>query len=57
MMIEDVKTIAASGESEGVEFKKSSGEIERAARTLCAMLNGRGGIVLLGVEQDRNLTP
>ena len=55
MTIEDVKTIAASGESEGVEFKKSSGEIERAARTLCAMLNGRGGIVLLGVGNAGNV--
>ena len=36
MTIEDVRSIAASGESEGVEFKKSTGELEAAARTVCA---------------------
>ena len=55
MTIEDVKSIAANGESEGVEFKKSTGELEAAARTVCAMLNGRGGVVLLGVGNAGNV--
>lgn len=56
MTIEDVRDIAASGESEGVEFKKSTGELEAAARTVCAMLNGYGGVVLLGVGDTGNVT-
>ena len=54
MKIEDLTSIAADGESEGVEFKKSTGELEAAARTVCAMLNGRGGVVLLGVGDAGN---
>lgn len=55
MTIEDVRDIAASGESEEVEFKKSTGELEAAARTVCAMLNGYGGVVLLGVGDAGNV--
>jgi ATP-dependent DNA helicase RecG len=40
---------AALGESESLEFKKSTAEKERTCRTLCAFANGRGGRVLLGV--------
>lgn len=54
MKVEDLKSIAADGESEGVEFKKSTAELEAAARTVCAMLNGRGGVVLLGVGDAGN---
>lgn len=55
MTIEDVKSIVASGESEEVEFKKTTGELEAAARTICAMLNGYGGVVLLGVGDAGNI--
>ena len=41
---------AASGESEMLEFKKSTAEKERACRTLCAFANGRGGRLLFGVS-------
>ncbi len=37
------------GESETLEFKKSTAEKERACRTLCAFANGRGGRLLFGV--------
>lgn len=43
---------AASGESETMEFKRTTGERREAVRTLCAMLNHRGGRVLFGVEAD-----
>ena len=55
MTIEDVRDIAASGESEGVEFKKSTGELKTTGRTVCAMLNGYGGVVLLGVGNAGNI--
>jgi ATP-dependent DNA helicase RecG len=43
---------AAAGESETVEFKRTTGERREATRTLCGMLNHRGGRVLFGVEAD-----
>lgn len=39
----------ALGESETLEFKSTTGERRAGARTLCAMLNHRGGRVLFGV--------
>jgi ATP-dependent DNA helicase RecG len=44
-----IATWAASGESETLEFKLTTGERRAAAQTLCAMLNHRGGRVLFGV--------
>lgn len=41
---------AAQGESETQEFKKSTGQRTEAARTVCAMLNHKGGRVLFGVD-------
>lgn len=53
MNIENLRVIAAAGESETVEFKRSTAEVKTAARTLCAMLNGqRGGMVLFGIRND-----
>lgn len=37
------------GESETVEFKKSTAQLRRAMETLCGMLNGNGGRVLIGI--------
>lgn len=43
---------ASAGESEMLEFKRTTGERREAVRTLCAMLNHRGGCILFGVEPD-----
>lgn len=40
----------ASGESETLEFKRSTGELSTGIRAVCAMLNQRGGRVLFGVD-------
>ena len=48
MNFEDVKTIAANGESDRVEFKSSTGQRTAAVKTVCAMLNGLGGFVIFG---------
>ena len=37
------------GESETLEVKKSTAQLRRAMETLCGMLNGSGGRVLIGV--------
>ncbi len=52
MDIEELTGLIASGESETVEFKKSTAQLRRAAETLCGMLNGNGGRVLIGVTPD-----
>jgi len=44
-----------SGESETLEFKRTTGERRAAARTLCGMLNHKGGRVLFGVESDARI--
>jgi len=46
---EKLKNIVAQGESDILEFKKSTAQLRRAAETLCGMLNGNGGMVLFGV--------
>lgn len=49
---DQIRVWAAGGESETMEFKRTTGERREAVRTLCAMLNHRGGRVLFGVETD-----
>jgi ATP-dependent DNA helicase RecG len=42
----------AGGESETVELKRSTGQLRRAAETLCAFLNTGGGKVIFGVAEN-----
>lgn len=48
----EVRKLVAGGESEAVEFKRSTAERDPAAKALCAMLNHRGGTVVFGVSPD-----
>ncbi|MFO7687994.1 MAG: ATP-binding protein [Desulfobacterales bacterium] len=52
MDIKELKALVSGGESEILEFKKSTGQLRRAAETLCGMLNGTGGRVLIGVAPE-----
>lgn len=52
MNFEELKNIIAQGESDTVEFKKSTGQLRRAGETLCGILNGNGGTVLVGVTSN-----
>ena len=47
MQLQDVEKLIRNGESETVEFKKSTGQPTTAAKTLCAMLNGTRGMSYL----------
>jgi ATP-dependent DNA helicase RecG len=47
-----LRLLAAEGESERLEFKRSTGERAEIGKTACAMLNGLGGIILVGVRDD-----
>jgi len=50
-----LQSLTAQGESETLEFKRSTAELRRAGETLCAFLNGEGGNVLIGVAPDGKL--
>ncbi len=52
MNFEEIRSLVARGESETLEFKTTTGGRREAARTVCAMLNLRGGHVLFGVTPD-----
>ncbi len=56
MELTDVAGMVAGGESETLEFKKSTAQLPRAAETLCAFLNAGGGTVLIGVTPEGALT-
>ena len=49
MTLQQVTALAASGESETLEFKETTGTRREATRTVCAFLNQGGGKVLFGV--------
>ena len=48
--------IIANGENSGVEFKRDDVRPEQLAREIVAMANLRGGVVLLGVEDDGTIS-
>ncbi|MBX3402670.1 MAG: putative DNA binding domain-containing protein [Phycisphaeraceae bacterium] len=50
MTLAQLHELVSSGESECLEFKRSTGERRQAIQSLCAMLNHRGGRVLIGVD-------
>ncbi len=49
-MIGDLLKIISEGESETVEFKKSTGLMREIIETVCAFANHRGGYVFIGIE-------
>ena len=56
MMLDDITRLIAAGESETLELKKTTGERREAAKTVCAMLNNRGGIIFIGVTPEGVVT-
>lgn len=52
MTINDISALAAQGETAHIEFKLTTGQRSEAAKTVCAMLNTAGGVVLFGVRDD-----
>ena len=51
MNLDEISALAQTGEFEMLEFKSAAGTLREATRTICAMLNQRGGQVLFGVTQ------
>ena len=52
MTLDQIKALAASGESETLEFKATTGTRREASATICAMLNQRGGQVVFGITPE-----
>ena len=52
----ELEELIRNGENSGVEFKRDDVIRERLAKELAALLNLRGGHLLLGVEDDGTVT-
>lgn len=52
MTIAEIDELVLAGESETIEFKRTTGQRSEASRAVCGMLNGIGGFVFFGVEDD-----
>lgn len=55
MKLDQLTRFIQKGESETLEFKSSTANLKSAAKTLCAFLNGKGGVVLIGVSNEKKL--
>lgn len=55
MDLDQIKVLAIQGESQQLEYKKSTANLKDILQTICAFLNGDGGSVLIGVEDNGNL--
>ncbi len=47
-----LSVLLRQGEGAALEFKRTTGELKEGMQTICAFLNGVGGIVLFGVRPD-----
>lgn len=53
MNLDDIKALCKKhGEKRVVEYKTSTANLRAAFETICAFLNSKGGIVLIGVKDD-----
>lgn len=50
MNFAEIENLVRRGESDELEFKTSTGQLSRAAETLCGFLNQGGGTVLFGIS-------
>ena len=56
MLKTELLEVIANGENSGVEFKRDDIRAETLAREIVALANLRGGMVLLGVEDDGTIS-
>jgi len=54
--IKKIKHIISKGEGISIEFKKAGKQLlENLFETVCAFLNRKGGEILLGVDDNKNI--
>ena len=56
MLKSDLLQLIANGENSGVEFKRDDLRPEQLAKEIVALVNLKGGSILLGVEDDGNIS-
>lgn len=52
MNLSTIRKWTQQGESETIEFKKSTGELNKTIETLCGFLNHNGGKVIIGINDQ-----
>ena len=52
-MSEKLSELVKKGESEEVEFKKSTAQLDRALKSVCSFLNHKGGRVYFGISKGK----
>jgi len=50
-----IKELIEIGESETLEFKKSTGEWKEIIETISAFANRKGGVILVGVDKKKEV--
>jgi len=55
MLSTDLKRLVRNGETSRLEFKKKVNQPQRILREIVAFANTGGGILLIGVDDDRNI--
>ena len=50
--LDHIQHLAENHEGVDVEFKETTGQLDRGMETLCGMLNGAGGIVIFGINNS-----
>jgi predicted HTH transcriptional regulator len=56
LKISDLINLISRGESTYLEFKRRVSSPEKIAREMCAFANSKGGILLIGVDDDGTIT-
>ena len=53
--VEQLNALIQHGESETLEFKKSTAKLHAIFETICGFLNNQGGVLLIGVTDKGDL--
>lgn len=55
-MQQNLADLIKSGESENLDFKQKITSLDKIAKTICSFANTTGGIILVGVKDNRSVT-
>lgn len=55
MAVAELHAMVSGGETEQIEFKKTTGQRSDGAKAVCAMLNGSGGYLFFGVTDQGDI--
>ena len=55
MNFHELKELVSQGENDTLEFKESTGQLSKGVESLCAFLNYKGGAVLFGIKDNKEI--